>query len=125
MRNQISKPNSTGPTDFERRQIERQMQNFLQNVVPVNYRGPGDIRYRLDQWNIELFEVQSHPVYRQRGVRLPLALIRCDGRGQPWRLLFRGEQGHWREYPVTEQQPFLRLDAALAELESDKYGVFW
>ncbi|WLD59543.1 DUF3024 domain-containing protein [Salinispirillum sp. LH 10-3-1] len=125
MRNQISKPNSTVPTDFERRQIDRQVQNFLLNVVPVNYRGPGEVRFSAEQWTVELFEVQAHPVHRQRGVRLPLALLRSDGRGQPWQLFFRGEQGHWREYPVTDKQPFLRLEAALAEIESDKYRVFW
>lgn len=125
MQNKFSKPNSTGPTDFERRQIDRQMQSFMQNVLPVNYRGPGEVRFNVEHWTIEVFEVQAHPVHRQRGVRLPLALLRCDGRGEPWQLYFRGEQGHWREYPAVKEQPFIRLESALAELECDRYHVFW
>lgn len=103
--------------------MERQMQMFLQNVVPIKYRGPGEIRFGLQHWSIEVFEVQAHPVHRQRGIRLPLALMRTEGHGEPWYLFFRGEQGHWREYP--EVNTFARLSAVLAELESDKYGVFW
>ncbi|MFC3853140.1 DUF3024 domain-containing protein [Salinispirillum marinum] len=123
MQNSFGKRNTAPPTDFEHRQMDRSMQHFLRDVVPIVYRGPGEVRYRLDGRVIEVFEVQAHPVYPTRGIRLPIALLQGAESGGPWQLFFRGEQGHWRPFPADV--PLLRLETVLRELEHDKLGVFW
>lgn len=123
------KRKSGGPSDFEQRRTRALLDAFMRDQVSKLYTGPGQVRYRLRQWHIELYEAQAHPVHPDRAVRLPLALLQGAPDGKQWRLYHRGQNGHWQPYPEDPEAgtvaPPLRLNAALQLIAQDEWNLFW
>ena len=132
------------PSEFERRRIQRLLEEFIQERAQFLYDGPGELRFRQQGWTVELYQAQPHPVHKNRAVRLPVALLQAEPGAQYWRLFFRGQHGHWQPYPdvdggaagvgvaepvhndSTVDQPLaMRLTEALDTIAQDSLGVFW
>lgn len=127
------KRKSRGPSDFEHRRIKRSLEEFLTRFHAAELdavRAVGsELRIQHRDWHVELYRAQPHPVYPDRGVRLPVALLKGSADGPFWKLYFRGQSGHWTAYPDTDSEPDVpasfRLHQVLALLEADPLALFW
>lgn len=135
------------PSEFERRRLHRLMEEFVEKRAQFLSNAPGEVRFRLQGWTVELYQAQPHPVHANRAVRLPVALLQAAEDAQHWALFFRGQSGHWQPYPesgspaaseddrtdtlassdehLLRPAPTMRLTAALDTIAQDSLGVFW
>ena len=110
-------------SEFSRKYFEKIMNDYLKRTrPPTHIRDELNIGYRIENQNIELFEIR--PSFRNPSQKIEQAIAKATYviRAGIWKIYWKRADLKWHKYePVLEAVDF---EGFLAIVDDDHYGCF-
>ena len=120
----MNKGNEMALSEFEIKRIEKIVGGFVERIrPPMEKRSQRDISYRIENQNVEIFEVRPKWNDPSTKIEPPVAKATFVKSRKMWKLYWMREDMKWHCYePFPEAR---NLEEILSTIGEDVHGCFW